>query len=357
MVFMKNKIKKRKSKKSKFFHIKFKDRIVIDALFSQGFKKKKIAERIGKSKNAVGYEILTNSVNKKYNAEKANFKAYQKRWIARRNVMKVATDKELRNYVETALQKFWSPEGISGRIKFVDTHIPYAGKDAIYKFVKRGCGKNLEEFLWYKGKKKKAENQKSKSDLKDRVFIEKRPKIVGKRGRYLDWEGDFIVSGKDGSGALLVLVERKSRYVLIFKLYDRKIKTINDILKLVFGSGQLLCQSLTIDNDICFKQHKQMSAIIGAPIFFCHPYHSWEKGSVEKVNQLIRRFVQKKSDISKISEEKIQWVQNILNNRPLKCLGFYTPAETLARSRKLKTFVKNSLKLYNLSFTQTVSQS
>ena len=85
------------------------------------------------------------------------------------------------------------------------------------------------------------------------------------------------MSGKDGSGALLVLVERKSRYVIIWKLPDRKIATVNAVLKLTFGGGKLVTRSLTVDNDISFRMHEEMSEIIGAPIFFCHPYHSWEK--------------------------------------------------------------------------------
>ncbi|MBM3250992.1 MAG: IS30 family transposase, partial [Candidatus Nealsonbacteria bacterium] len=113
-----------------------------------------------------------------------------------------------------------------------------------------------------------------RSDLEDREFIDSRPKSVFKRRYFWDWKADFIVSGKHSKGALLVFVERKSRYVLIFKLADRKVETINFILKLIFGSGQLICNTLTIDNDICFRHHKQMSKIIGAPIFFCHPYHS-----------------------------------------------------------------------------------
>ena len=188
-----------------------------------------------------------------------------------------------------------------------------------------------------KGKKRKA--VVIRTDIKNRIFIDQRPKIVLKRRNYWDWEADFIVSGKHGKGALLVFVERKSRYVLIFKLGNRKVETINSILCQVFGSGQLLCNTLTIDNDICFRHHKQMSQIIKGMVFFCHPYHSWEKGTVEKMNQMIRRFIKKGCNIDKVSEKRIMWVQEILNNKPYKCLGFFTPKEVLSRSKKLKLFV------------------
>ena len=234
------------------------------------------------------------------------------------------------------LKRFWSPEGIAGRITYVEKSLPSLGKDAVYAFIGSPYGGPLEQYLWYRGKKKKP--HVPRSNLTNRTFIDDRPKSVGLRRFFGDWEVDFIVSGKRGSGALLVLVERKSRYVIIVKLLDRKVATINFVLERLVGA-QLHVRSITIDNDVCFRHHPQMSQILGAPIFFCHPYHSWEKGQVEKMNQMIRRFIPKGTNIAKVSEKKIAWVQDILNGRPYKCLGFYTPAEVAAEHPKLKKFV------------------
>lgn len=188
-------------------------------------------------------------------------------------------------------------------------------------------------------------NTNKKALLEDRTFIDERPKIAEKRGRFGDWEGDFIVSGKNGKGALLVLVERKSRYPLIFKMPDRKVASINRILKSVFGSGQLVASSLTIDNDICFRHHRQMSGIIEAPIFFCHPYHSWEKGRVENVNGLIRQYIKKGTDISMVSNNYVREIERKLQTRPRKCLRYKTPLEVMTESKQFKhlegfTFLK-----------------
>ena len=240
-------------------------------------------------------------------------------------------------YVDTHLREYWSPESISGRLKYVDRHLPYVGKDAVYAYVASVHGRQLEQYLWWKGKTYKPSIPREM--IANRTMIDERPKSVDSRHYYGDWEGDFIVSGKNGSGALLVLVERKSRYVVIWKLPDRRIATVNAVLQLTFGGGQLVMRSFTIDNDISFRMHEEMSEIIGAPVFFCHPYHSWEKGAVEKMNQLIRRFIPKRTDISKVPEENIRWIEGILNNKPLECLQFKTPAELFARSAKLKTFV------------------
>jgi len=330
-----NKIKKKVIKKSS--HFTYDDRVIIDLLLSENWSYKKIADKLCKAKSSVSDEIKLNSVKGIYTAKKAHAKARQRRKQSKIQSMKIAIDSFLQDYVVSRIKQYWSPEDISGRIKFIDTNIPYVATDTIYKYLKSVYGRNLVDYLWYKGKKRRPVI--IRSDIKNRTFIDKRPKIVLKRRNYWDWEADFIVSGKHGKGALLVFVERKSRYVLIFKLSDRKVETINFVLRSVFGQGQLLCNTLTIDNDICFRHHKQMSQIIGGMIFFCHPYHSWEKGTVEKMNQMIRRFIKKGCNIDKISNRKVAWVQNILNNKPYKCLGFYTPKEVLSRSRKLKMFV------------------
>jgi len=330
-----NKNKEKETKKSS--HFTYDDRVIIELLLSEKWSYSNIAKKLCKAKSSVFDEIRMNSVRGIYTAKKAHAKAKQRRRLAKLQAMKIPINKLLRDYVEEKIKIFWSPEDISGRIKFIDKGIPYVATDTIYKYVKSVYGRNLIDFLWYKGKKRKA--VVIRTDIKNRIFIDQRPKIVLKRRNYWDWEADFIVSGKHGKGALLVFVERKSRYVLIFKLGNRKVETINSILCQVFGSGQLLCNTLTIDNDICFRHHKQMSQIIKGMVFFCHPYHSWEKGTVEKMNQMIRRFIKKGCNIDKVSEKRIMWVQEILNNKPYKCLGFFTPKEVLSRNKKLKLFV------------------
>ncbi len=252
----------------------------------------------------------------------------------------------LRQFVQQKLKRFWSPEGIAGRIAFVETRLPRVGKDAVYAFVKSVYGRPYEQYLWQRGKKLK--QQTARTLIEGRTFIDDRPKSIENRRFFGDWEADFIVSGKRGSGALLVLVERKSRYVVIVKLLDRKVATINFVLDRLIGA-QLYVRSVTIDNDVCFRHHEQMSAILHAPVFFCHPYHSWEKGQVEKMNQMIRKFIPKGANIARVSEKKIAWVQEILNGRPYECLGFHTPAEIAIRSPKLTAFVNQSQQTFQRS--------
>lgn len=330
---MKNKEKKSNGKNA---HFSYEERVKIETLRGEGYGISSIAKCLNRSKGSVSEEVSRNRVRGIYLAKKAHLKTYQRYWKARHQHLKVALHDGLRTYVQEKLKRFWSPESIAGRIQYVEAHLPSVSKDAVYAFVKSVYGRNLEQFLWYKGKKRKPHIARSIID--GRTFIDDRPKSVAERRFFGDWEADFIVSGKRGSGALLVLVERKSRYVVIVKLMDRKVATINFVLDRLIGA-QLYVRSVTIDNDVCFRHHEEMSRILKAPVFFCHPYHSWEKGAVEKMNQLIRRFIPKGTNISRVSEKKISWVEEILNGRPYKCLGFYTPAEIAARSPKLTTFV------------------
>lgn len=329
----------RKNRKDKNTHFSYEGRVKIEVFRGEGLGARAIARKLKRPKSSVADEIRRNSVRGVYTARKAQLKTYQRYWRARHQHLKVAMSGALRAFVEEKLKRFWSPEGIAGRITYIETHLPSVGKDAVYAFVESVYGRPFESFLWYRGRKTKPRPPRILID--GRTFIDQRPKSVATRRFFGDWEADFIVSGKKGSGALLVLVERKSRYAIIVKLEDRRVATINFVLDRLIGA-HLYIRSVTIDNDICFRHHEEMSRIMGAPIFFCHPYHSWEKGTVEKMNQLVRRFIPKGTNIARVSQRKISWVQEILNGRPLKCLGFYTPAEVALRSPKLMTFVANT---------------
>jgi IS30 family transposase len=241
--------------------------------------------------------------------------------------MKIESRPELRAYVETKVTQEWSPEEVSGRIREIDRHLPYVSTKGIYKYVASVYGRRLEPHLAYKGRKKRPHPHPKVAKLTNRVFIDQRPKIVERRGRFGDWEGDFIVSGRNGSGALLVLHERKARYAIIRKIDTPSIGLVHRYLTEM--TGGIIMNTLTLDNDILFRKHEEMSRILGVPVYFCHPYHSWEKGGVENTNKLIRRYIPKGSDISRVSDERITEIQEKLNARPRKCLRYRTPAEVM----------------------------
>lgn len=266
-------------------------------------------------------------MNGTYDAEKADFKAYQKRWRSKTQCMKVNQDSVLKKFVIDSMTKDdQSPAGISGRLKKVETSIQYASTKAIYNFVRSPNGRQVEGHLYSKAVHKKSGPKRGTPITIDgRTTIDERPKKVDSRLEFGHYEGDFIESGKDGKGSLLVLVERKTRYPFLRYVEDRTTANINRIVdKILFGFP---IKSLTVDNDISFKKHKELSELLEATVFFCHPQCPHEKGTVENRNKAIRRYIKKRSDLSKYSLEKFVEVERKLRDRFMECLDYKTPRE------------------------------
>lgn len=317
-------------KKKTYKHIDQAERKEIALLLGKAYSLRDIAKAMNRSVSSILEEIRNNSVRGIYDPEKAAQKAYVKRKYSKYQGMKIVQRPGLRTYIEEKLKEDWSPEQISGRIKRIETQFKYVSPKAIY-YVYSSYGKLLGDCLRYKGKGYEKREGKT-MPLMNRVFIDQRPKYIDKRLEFGDWEGDFIVSGKSGQGFLLVLHERKARYTLIKKLTA---KTIDEVHRLIFElTGGVVLNSLTLDNDIVFRRHRELSRLLGKPIYFCHPYHSWEKGAVENTNKLIRQYIPKGADISKYSDEYIQMVEDRLNNRPRECLESRTPNEVMRQNNQ-----------------------
>lgn len=285
-----------------------------------------IADKLERSKSSIHDEIKTNSTNGYYDAKKAHHKAYVKRKYSKIQNLKVVMDHNLREYVETHIKDDQSPSAISGRIKKVETNLQPVSIKAIYKFVYSVYGRQIEQHLYQNSVKKKGGPKRGTSSTIDgRVSIEQRPKKVDSRGEFGHYEADFIVSGKDGKGVLLVIVERKTRYPFLMYLEKRDTLTVN------FAMEQLLkgleVKSVTLDNDISFQKHEALSELLNAVVYFCHSFASHEKGTVENRNKAIRRYVKKRSDLSKYSLSHFAMVQEKLRTRFMECLDFKTPKE------------------------------
>lgn len=276
-------------------------------------------------------EINKNSVRGIYNAKKADLKAYQKRWGSKIQCMKVNQDSSLKKFViDSMVNEDQSPAGISGRLKNVATHLQYASTKAVYNFVRSPNGRQIERHLYSKAVHKHSGPKRGTSITIDgRTMIDERPKKVNSRLEFGHYEGDFIESGRDGKGSLLVLVERKTRYPLLVYVEDRTTANINEIVaNTLFG---LPTKSITLDNDISFKKHRELSELINATVFFCHPQCPHEKGTVENRNKAIRRYIKKRSDLSTYSKEFIAEVERKLRDRFMECLDYRTPHEAFTK--------------------------
>ena len=318
-------------------HISESERRRIERLTASKWGVRGIATALGRGIGTISDELRRNKVKGTYDAKKAEHKAYVRRKYSKQQCLKVVSNIELRRYVEEKLRQEWSPELIAGRIRKIDRHLPRVSPKAIYAFVYSVHGRPFEQFLYSKVVKKKSGPKRgTKAVMDGRTSIEKRPARVEKRKEFGHVEGDFIESGKDGTGSLLVLVERKTRYPFVVYCADRTAAAVNALIFTLLQTMPL--KSLTLDNDVSFKKHQALSALIDTAVFFCHPYTSSEKGTVENRNRAIRRTVPKKTNLSQVSAETIQLIETKLRNRPMKCLGYRTPQEGWdAEMRKQKT--------------------
>ncbi len=323
-------------KQIKHGQIKKAERLEIAILLEKHYTLTDIAKALKRSKGTISDEVKRNSVNGIYDPEKAQQKAYFRRKYSKYQGMKIVSDMRLWNFMENKLKQDWSPEQIAGRLKNIDRDIKYASRGAIYKFIYSVYGRQLERYLRYNGQGRKARKYQKVSQLKNRSFIEKRPEIANKRLRFGDWEGDFLESGKRGTAAIIVLRERKARYSLLEKIPNKSPVLVNQRIREIIASLKEV-KSLTLDNDIAFRKHERLSEMLNVLLFFCHPYHSWEKGGVENENKLIRQYLHKGTNLNRYSDKTIRKIQDKLNNRPRKCLGYKTPLEVMVENKQFKT--------------------
>jgi IS30 family transposase len=307
-------------------HITDSERRRIERLLETGISIRKIARRLHRSAGTISEEIKRNKVKGKYITRKAEHKARVRRQRSKIQCMKAAMDENLKRYIIKNIKEEQSPAGISGRIKNIDRRVKYASPKAIYKFVKSVHGRQIEKYLYSKAVRKKSGPKRGRSNvtIDGRTMIDKRPKKVEKRMEFGHFEGDFIESGRDGKGSLLVLVERKSRYPFLAYTESKKTEHINKLVAETLRDVPV--KSVTVDNDLSFQKHKELSSLIGTDIFFCHPQCSHEKGTVENRNKAIRRYIPKRSDLSQ-HVSKLKEIEDKLRNKFMECLNYKTPQE------------------------------
>lgn len=275
-------------------------------------------------------ELRRNRVKEKYHPKKAQHKAYVRRKYSKFQGMKIVMHQPLRTFVEKELWEGQSPEAVSGRLKTGKENLPYVSKNSIRRFIKSPYGRSIEN---RRSQRKPRHRRPKRTSLTDRKFIDQRPSYIAKRGRIGDTEGDFIVSGKSGAGMLLTMVDRKSRYPFIEKIFPVTIENVHRgfvRIKKQFPEWK----TMTTDNDLLFTRHRELEKLLGIKIYFCHPYHSWEKGSIENLNKHIRKDIPKSSDISQQTIRNIRIIEKRLRTRFMQCLGYLTPEEVLRTYRQ-----------------------
>lgn len=202
--------------------------------------------------------------------------------------------------------------------------------ETIYRFIyaNKARGGSLYKHLHHKNKKyhKRSHTYQKRGIIKDRRMINTRPKIVEKKRRIGDLEIDTVI-GKDRIGALITVVDRKSKFTLIKHVPSKHAEVVTSALIEMLIPIKLVLKTITSDNGKEFAYHKQVSEVLETDFYFANPYHSWERGLNEHTNGLIRQYLPKKTDFTHISKEEIVTIQDKVNHRPRKVLGFRTPYE------------------------------
>lgn len=305
-------------------------------LLEKKYSQRSIAKVLQRSVSTISDEINNGSVDGVYDPKKADHKAYVRRKEAKFQGKKIVSNIDLRESVETKLREGRSPESIAGRIKNHEPNLPTVSADSIERFLHSVHGRQIEyerkQLRKAQKYKKRAKRQKLVT-LSERTFIDDRPEDINSRVNVGDAEADFIVSGKAGHGILLTVADRKLRFGFIEQILDVTIDNVHLAFQRINARYPEL-RSITTDNDVLLQKHKELEELLNVTIYFCHPYHSWEKGTIENINGEIRKYIPKGSDISGYDQAYIKKVAHKINDRYMKLLDFATPEEALHAYRK-----------------------
>lgn len=323
------------SPKPKFRHLSIEERESIAISLAQGKSVRAIARELHRNASSISREISINSTplyQCAYRAHRAQARS-KKREKASHSRPRLKTDK-IRSYVVSGILKGWTPELISGRLRkrTRDWHICH---EAIYQFIyeeRRDLISRLPR-SHRRRKRRLFMSRKRAIRIPDRVPIGKRPKIAEGRTQAGHWEVDTVVS-RASTSSLVVAIERKCRIAKISKMESRNAKDVRKFLtRRLRQIPQSWRRTITYDNGTENVEHAKTNSVLGTKSYFCNPYHSWEKGSVENQIGLIRRFLPKRTDFLKITTSQIRAIERRLNNRPRKCLSYRTPSEVYRKLR------------------------
>jgi transposase, IS30 family len=306
-------------------------RYQIKALMKAGHNQTQIAANVGCHKSTISRELRRNRGLKGYRPYQADELAFDRQCEAYRARIAWSTWQ----HVERLLRQDWSPEQITGHLKRAQQ--PSVSHEWIYLHVyaDKDRGGTLHRHLRsQKKQRKRYSGYIRRGQIPNRTSIDKRPKIVARKGRFGDWEADTIVGARH-KGGILSVVERKSKLTRLRKLATKGAAEMKDHTIELLAPLAAKVHTITVDNGKEFCQHELIAAGLQARIYFAHPYASWERGLNENTNGLVRQYFPKKYDFARITHKDLQQVEDLLNNRPRKTLGYRTPNEVFFKQRSV----------------------
>jgi IS30 family transposase len=285
----------------KYKQLTLKERYHISTLIKQGYNQKRIAQELGVSPSTISRELKRNCSGK-YNAEQAQI-YYHKRVVSKNKRNSIT--KTIETYIRSKLKQDWSPEQISGRMKVDKGYSIH--HETIYRFIYANKASNGRLYLHLRHKNKKYHKRQQeyqrRGTIKNRICISKRPAIADNKKRIGDWEIDTVI-GANHKGALVTIVDRKSKFTLIKKINSKHADIVTQATIDLLYPLKALTHTITSDNGKEFAYHEAIANTLDTSFYFANPYHSWERGLNEHTNGLIRQYIPKKSEFDANSKNK-----------------------------------------------------
>ena len=314
-----------------YHQLTYRERYLIAKHKSTGASLRAIGEMLGRSASTISRELRRNATRSDghYRVDKADSYARARRWRSR---MGSQFEPDEVSLVHELMEHKWSPEQVSHRL---GKHgVLDIGTATIYRWLRRD--KASGGTLWLRTRQLSHRYRKGygvvdrRGRISGKTPISQRPARIELRREFGHWEGDTVM-GKDGRHCLLTLVERMTRLTRIIKLQARQASEVNKALAREIRSGRLKMKSLTLDNGTEFHGFKQMQEELGIEVYFAQPYHSWERGTNENTNGLIRQYLPKGMCFKEVTQRQCDAIERELNDRPRKVLEFDTPNEAYSQ--------------------------
>jgi transposase, IS30 family len=307
------------------------ERYTLSALRRQGLNQADIARAMGRHPSTISRELRRNAIGPRrwYVPSKAGKKTRGRRSRSRRNQR---FHPEQWRLVVSLLEQLWSPEQISGTLR-LEGRLRIS-HETIYRYIwaDRTRGGDLFRFLRgaLKQRRKRNGTYDSRGRLAGKRSIAERPPGAENRSRVGHLEGDTVLGSGD-KHCVVTLVDRKTGYVLIGKLAARTVEATNQRTVSLLRQAPRRTRTITLDNGTEFHGYKTIEKSSGATVYFATPHHSWERGTSENTNGLIRQYLPKRTSMANLTQRDCTWIAEELNNRPRKRLGFLTPNQCYER--------------------------
>ena len=312
-------------------HLTWEEMVKIETLLDQGLTISEIGITIGRNKSVVSRCISNNSVDGSFTAEKAWQLAYERKREANIH-LRIVSDSVLEKFIIDCIELHWSPNQIAGRWR-QETGEVICHETIYQSLYKKRC--DLVKLRLRRKGKKYRRKRSSPEFIINKRSIDERPQEINERSVPGHWEGDTMLGDPKQSPKILINVERRSGLLLAAKMENKKAKSILETTEELFEEiPDELCLSITYDNGTEFAKHQEIESSLDMKVYFAKPYSPWQRGTCENTIGLLREFIPKGADLSKITNEELQKYVDLINSRPRKRLGYKTPFEVFEEEIK-----------------------